>query len=128
MDIVRPVKRAIPGHLAGQQVWRAIDCSNGGISAHVDRVTIVGVRDPYVTGDKVERLGLGSRVSAPTDDAPAAVLVKRYLQGVTVWHVEPLEVKGWVMAGGTYCATSDSRINEITGVYGALALHDRVES
>lgn len=126
MQIVRPAALA-DIRLGEQRVWTSLDCSNGGISATCDQVTIVGMREGINSDAEIEPLPRRAQCCAPTKKAPAAVLVKRYLQGVTVWHVEPLEATGWLMAGGTYCATSDSRINEITGVYGALALHDRIE-
>jgi hypothetical protein len=88
--------------------------ANGGISEHVERVTMVGPEFP--------------EVFAATDDAPAVRLVRR---GSTV-HFEPVEEKpdGHVgyMASGAHVESSDSRFIEVVGFYGAVALHDRTES
>ena len=92
------------------------DCSNHGASSRVDRVTITNVDGPF----------------NPTDDAPAAKLVKGNLTGTVKIVMEENEGQQ-IMFGGCYVATSDSRFNrkieEITGppFYGAVPLHDRVE-
>lgn len=93
------------------------------VFAAVGMLTIVGIRE----GSAVKWLPRKACVFAPEAAAPAAVLVRRHLFGYQVWHVEPLE-PGQYMASGAYVATSDSRLGEITSVYGALALHDRQES
>lgn len=87
------------------------------------RLTIVGIR----VGESSWRpLGRQCRVFEADDEAPAAILVQRFLFGYAAWHVEPLQ-PGQYMASGAYVATSDSRLSEITHIYGALALHDRQE-
>ena len=48
-------------------------------------------------------------------------------------HAEPYgepsdQVSVGSMMGGAYIATSDSRFREATGIYGAVALHDRFET
>ena len=92
------------------------DCSNGGVSAYYDNLTIINVDGPF----------------EPTNDSPAAILKKGNLRGTVV--VVPERVKDeWTMMGGCYVATCDSRftnvIEKITEnrFYGAVPLHDRVE-
>lgn len=102
------------------------DTSNRGISTRVNKVTVIGtlredgkldpVRGPFT----------------PTDDAPAVILVRRHgvMGSPGTVHARPygddLPRTGW-MAGGTYIATSDSRLVEAAGFYGAISLHDRRE-
>lgn len=104
-------------------------CANGGISERVTRVTIVGTKE-LTSGDhaEIEPLARGSRVSEATPDAPAVVLVYRRI-GKVVVHAEPLETQGqWHMSGGAFIASSDSRLSDLVDFYGAISLHDRVES
>lgn len=91
---------------------------NGGMSARVKQVTLVGE-------------GVAP-VFPVTDEAPAVVLVTRYYGGQVLRNVEPAVGPdagnvGW-MAGGAYVATSDSRVRDLIGFYGALAFHDRQET
>lgn len=68
-----------------------------------------------------------SRVFPARADRPAVALVQRKLHNDRdTWHIIPLSTNGWVMAGGTYAATSDSRLGQITKMYGALSVHDWV--
>ena len=91
---------------------------NGGISARVKQVTLVGEGvDP---------------VFPVTDEAPAVVLVTRYFGGRILRNVEPAVGPdegnvGW-MAGGAFVASMDSRVSDLIGFYGAMALHDRQET
>lgn len=100
------------------------DCTNGGISATAKGLTLVNVSGPF----------------EPSEKYPAAMLVKGNLAGIA--KIVPAEevsegvyepVKGWVMMGGNYAATSDSRFSEaverITGsrFSGAIPIHDRIE-
>ena len=105
------------------------DCSNGGISARVDRVVVVAVLD-YLS----KRLPEVHTVRGPStagDDCPAVALVmhSHFGRGVSVSaqpYGEGVPLTGW-MSGGTYIATSDERFGEASGFYGAVALHDRRE-
>jgi hypothetical protein len=114
------------------------DCSNSGVSAAADHVTVTGV---------VELLGPEHpapvpvppecRVFAPTLTRPEALLVVRKFSGGILLHVvpkpKPGELVGRFMMGGCYVGTSDSRWSRLMDFlqghpfYGALALHDRVE-
>jgi hypothetical protein len=100
------------------------DCSNGGISGRVDRVTIVNAGGPF----------------EPADDAPAVELRQGAFRGIVIavpvdeQSTERASREIGPMAGGCYVATSDSRFGElcrrITGTefYGAVPLHDRFET
>lgn len=112
-------------------VYRSADganCTNGGYTARFTQLTLVGVRDETKGHNApVEPLGRQSQVFAPTAERPAVILVKRHI-GRILWHLVPAGFEGqWFMFGGNYAATSDSRFGDITGIYGAIAVHDRVE-
>lgn len=94
------------------------DCSNGGLSSRANGVCIVNVDGPF----------------EPSADYPAVKLVKRPRVGNVV--CEPLaehERGEWLMAGGCYVTTSDSRFSEAVQRMSGyqfgfpVALHDRIE-
>lgn len=92
------------------------DCSNNGVSARFDRLTITNIEGP----------------STPSQDAPAARLVQRPRVGNVV--IEPEETQGqWHSFGGCFAHTSDSRFSEaVRNMSGyefgfAVPIHDRVE-
>ena len=101
------------------------DCTNNGVSSRdIDGLCITNIDAPF----------------EPCDRYPAAELVKQtfsFGSCVKVHSVKviPTEVKHKsTMMGGNYAATSDSRfsnaIRSLLGhdFYGAVAIHDRVES
>jgi hypothetical protein len=103
------------------------DCTLGGISSRFTRLCVVNVGGPF----------------EPDDETPAVILnVRNIMGGQKVLSIVPAEkigggyepVKSWVMMGGNYAATPDSRFSEkceeLTGqsFYGAVAIHDRIES
>lgn len=117
------------------------DYTNGGLTASVDEVTVIGVidnREDLVWGvDHVARVPSGMWLSAPTVERPAAVLVFRRFGEKVIAHVAPWpspRTRGRGMAGGNYAATSDSRVARLVedygvwGQYGAFAVHDRFET
>lgn len=98
------------------------DCTNGGISATVDKVCVVNIDGPF----------------EPRHDMPAAILTTNQMGNPVLkparqdfgcpWVVQP----GWFMMGGNYAASSYSRFGEALkamGVdfYGAIPIHDRQE-
>lgn len=105
-----------------------IDCTNNGYTAQFEKLTLVGIADrTQGSNTPVQPLPKGSQVMEPSADAPAVILVKRQI-GREVWSIEPAGFTGqWFMMGGNYAATSDGRFGDITGIYGAVAVHDRVE-
>jgi len=97
------------------------DCSFDGISSRCKEVTLVGE-------------GIAPIFDA-TEECPAIKLVRRIIGGLPYVHAELVETpKGmenrWLMFGGTYVATSDSRFSEAVrklGWQGPVPLHDRYE-
>lgn len=94
------------------------DCTAGGVSSKVNELTVVNVDGPF----------------EPTDERPAAVLKDGHLPGTC--RLVPVAVdlpKKWLMFGGNYASTSDSRwhraVDKICGSRqsGAVSIHDRVE-
>lgn len=115
------------------------DCTNGGASARVAKLTVIGIIDEVAwwdagnRGDRnppVQPLPADCQVSTPSDDAPAAYLRRRRI-GRIVHSVEPVytdrATQPWLMAGGNYAASSDSRWADLIGMYGAVSIHDRNE-
>lgn len=116
------------------------DCTAGGISATAERLTVVGTVGSG-GGSRVRPMPRDSQVFGPRDDAPAVAL-RPTNGGAGGACLVPVEmgpdgayrtVDAWVMMGGNYGGTSDSRwsalVETITGAkfYGAVAIHDRIE-
>lgn len=125
------------------------DCTNNGISAQHAHLTIVGIITPtnethnLATEDieifpdfHLTALPRDSQIFPPSADAPAAVL--RYSRGrYSGLHIAPLDAclaRRWVMAGGNYAETTDSRwtdllrtITDSNAVGSAVPIHDRIE-
>lgn len=79
----------------------------------VEGVTVVNIEGPF----------------KPNEKYPAAVLTTNALgdpiiapEGPTPANCVP------AMFGGTYAATSDGRFSKAVGLYGAIPVHDRVET
>lgn len=92
------------------------DCTLGGLSSRHEVLVIVNVDGPF----------------DPTLNTPG-VRLQSHVKGCVC--LVPLEARGkWVMFGGNYAATCDSRLSEaiekLLGhrFYGAVAIHDRVEA
>ena len=90
------------------------DCTNGGISATHDQLTIIGkgIEGPF----------------EPSKDAPAVTLITRNIGGRIYKHLEPCDenakpLPGWYMAGGNFAEESDSRFPTDY----PLSIHDRQE-
>jgi hypothetical protein len=90
------------------------DCTNGGISATFDRLTLIGkgISGPF----------------APTPERPAVTMITRTICGEEYKHIVPCDenaqpLPGWYMFGGNYGVTSDSRFPHRY----PLAIHDRQE-
>ena len=93
------------------------DCTNGGISSKYDELLLL-CENGFVEVDEN---------NLPEN---AVKVVKRHLFGTTVVHIQPCKEATGVgyMFGGNYAGTSNSRFEEMTGFYGAVAIHDRDES
>lgn len=112
------------------------DSTNGGLSSRVNRVTVVGILDQVAEQGKpvLAELPHYCRVFTPTEDAPAVLLQKRWV-GEVVWSIvpapdgtQPLKTYayGW-MFGSNFAFTHDSRLREVTGLWGPVGIHDRRE-
>ena len=94
------------------------DCTNGGISATADRLTLVNVPGP----------------SEPDETAPAAILESHAPGCLRIVPQELKDLGAWPMMGGNFAHTSDSRFagacERLLGhwFYGAVAIHDRTEN
>lgn len=92
-----------------------MDCTNGGISSKAEGLCIVNVEGPF----------------KPSDKHPPAILDKHVGHAI----IKPVGMdRQWLMFGGNYGSTSDSRfstaIEQLTGhrFYGAVPIHDRTET
>ena len=84
--------------------------------ADVNNVTMTGLDFP--------------EIFEPDAKHPEAILIERIIGGQRVYHVEPLirpDGCGRPMFGGAFIHSSDSRFSAVTGIYGAIPLHDRFE-
>lgn len=114
-----------------------VDCTDGGVSATADRLTLVGILDETDPHNPLTRVIPPSmRVFEPTVDAPAALLRTRAPMGGRILvDVVPVAASegGWYSNGGNLATWSDSRISETVrdllgqSFYGALHIHDRKE-
>jgi len=101
------------------QVYRSAyigDCTNGGISAKYDQLLVLCERGNHTVDD-----------ANPPENL--VQLVHRRLFNKDIYHLEPVRKAagvGWMM-GGNYGGTSDSRFSDMTGIYGAIPIHDRDE-
>ena len=120
------------------------DCTAGGITSKANRVTLVGTvaAEPPAIGRLVTPMPRDSQVFGPREDAPPVALRRTNGRDGGVCLVPAIYdetfgqyrvVDSWVMMGGNYAATSDSRVSTLVDsvaghrVYGALAVHDRIE-
>jgi hypothetical protein len=94
------------------------NCSNKGLSSKFKKVTIVNVEGPF----------------EPSPEAPAVKLMKRVTGNLICMPVELIDSGKWVMFGGAYICSTDSRFSEAVQKLSGydhgfpVALHDRVES
>lgn len=92
-----------------------MDCTNGGISSKTDGLCITNIEGPF----------------NPCDKYPPAKLVEHVRHAII--QPEGMDHK-WLMFGGNYGSTSDSRfskaIKKLIGhrFYGAVPIHDRAET
>ena len=98
------------------------DCTNGGFSSKVREVCIVNASGPFKPSDECPAVVLESGYNGPfTNDCVRAVSIADKEDGE------------WLMHGGNFLHTSDSRfgdlIEELTGRknIGPIAIHDRKE-
>ena len=108
-------------------------------SAHYDcKINEMFGKDQVTIIDPAKQFPEIPELFAPTEDAPAVVVIKRFIAGRDYYHLEPyqegvdygkknqfgsISKPKWYMSGGTKVDASDSRF---PGEY-ALDLHDRYE-
>ena len=90
------------------------DCTLDVVSSKVKRLTIIGEGIP--------------QIFEPSEEAPAARIVRRLIAGEWYLHIEPADndgnaLPGWWMFGGNYASTSDSRFPNNY----PIGIHDRQE-
>lgn len=121
------------------------DCTLGGISSRYNTLTVVGIVhwEPAPRGVGAELvyqpMPRDCQVShADPKSRPAVLLYRRTLHHRVVWAIVPAldvdtataEIRSYVsglMMSGNFAHTPDSRFTELTGMYGAVAIHDRIE-
>jgi hypothetical protein len=100
-----------------RDVAHRCDCTNGGVSFKHVELTVINVEGPF----------------EPTPDRPAVKLERSGANVLRLVPVYPGSERKWFMFGGNFAHTSDSRLwektEELTGerMYGAIAIHDRLE-
>jgi len=88
-------------------------CANGGISERFDELLIACE---------------GGNLDIKGDEENLVHVVHRVIYGRDVWHLAPMDSdKKHYMFGGNFGYSCDSRFNELHGICGALAIHDRRE-
>jgi len=100
------------------------DCTNGGVSSR-HRELLLPCEDGYIDVD--------------TDNLPEnfCYVRLRMIGDQKIYDIRPAEIKDgelvdrdgkWYMAGGNFAHSSDARFSRMVGgMYGAIAIHDRVE-
>lgn len=104
------------------------DFTLNGLTSTVNEVTVVGVCRDDAT-KVIEPMPKDARISAASDKAPAVHLVAKHFHGRKTWSIRPVNWTDgrWYMDGGNYADSSDTRWRDLTGIYGAIAVHDRQE-
>ena len=95
------------------------DCTNGGVTARYDVLTVVEFDGEAVKG-----------YDEPCEERPAVRVVKRMLGREPYYHIEPVEKRaGCVgpMMGGNYAVGRCHRLAELVGDR-PLKVHDRFET
>ena len=87
------------------------DCSMNGISANVSKMVLIGKDVP--------------QIFSPSEDTPAIYLKMHMDQPIAV-PKEGRDGTKWVMFGGNFLYSSDSRFREVVNEY-PIRIHDRIE-
>lgn len=104
-----------------------IDCTNGGVSSSADKLALVGVID--ADGFRP----IAGTMSNVDTNMPQVALRAGNGDTVNIVPVAPAQKGQWLMAGGNFAHTTDSRLNAYFEAinrpkfYGAIAIHDRIE-
>lgn len=102
------------------------NCSANGISSKVSKVVLCD--PPAALADLGYVITGVPKIFAPTEDAPAVYIRKRVVFNKTYFHAVPADkvdqTKHWMMMGGCFITTSDSRFPFDY----PIPLHDREEA
>ena len=99
------------------------DCTNHGLSSKADRFPLVVLEYGESSADAIQKLKNEGK-----DPDRYLLLVRRTLWNENADYIKPLTENRWVMMGGHFAYTSDSRFHEYTGSRCPLHIHDRCES
>ena len=99
------------------------DCTNHGLSSKADRLPLVVLESGESSADAIQKLKEEGK-----DPDRHLLLVRRTLWNKNADYIKPLTEDRWVMMGGNFAYTSDSRFHEFTGSRCPLPIHDRCES
>lgn len=109
--------KALPIKVYYNKLYR--ECANGGITERYDELLLV-CDDGFIDIDE----------NNPPENL--VILVERILFGKLSNYIRPYEEcpkdKVGYMFGGSYAASSDHRFTEMSGIYGAVPVHDRTET
>ena len=110
------------------------DCTRNGISVRFSEVRVVYVHNEYlgeshesVADSLIKAVAQGAKTQdndcifvrrAPCNGHRADVLVP----------VTAFLARQWTMMGGNFAHSCDSRWSELQGFYGAIPIHDRIET
>ena len=99
------------------------DCTNDGLSSKMDHLPLV-----VLDRDETEESAINSLTADGKNPNEYLVLVRRELWGENRDYIKPLTEKRWVMFGGNFAYSSDSRFGQFTGSHQPIQIHDRVEN
>lgn len=86
------------------------DCTLGGVSSHYGKTLVVPCEDGHITEEDLAR-------------DPDYIVMKVGEKGGARNFV-PADATGWMMFGGNFVYTSDSRYSRLYGIH-PMAVHDR---
>lgn len=99
------------------------DCTNHGLSSKADRLPLIVLESGESSKDAIQQIKDEGK-----DPDRYLLLVRRTLWNENADYIKPLTEERWVMMGGNFAYTSDSRFREYTGSRCPLPIHDRCES
>jgi len=99
------------------------DCTNDGLSSKKDHLPLV-----VLDSNETEESAISSLTADGKNPNEYLVLVRRELWGENRDYIKPLTEKRWVMFGGNFAYSSDSRFSNFTGSHQPIQIHDRVEN
>lgn len=105
------------------------DCTRNGVSKRFSRLRVIYVHDEYLGNSRQAVLDSLALTSGIEDND--VILVRRSPCGSRADTIVPVSVfvsGKWFMNGGNYADSCDSRWSAMKGFYGAMPIHDRIET